>query len=263
MMRAELQPTNAPAAVMAPAQDYLAPTQLIPALAALAAPGGATVLAGGTDLMPQSHAGRVRHASTLLNIRRIEGLDQITVDGATLVIGALVTIARLRVDPLVLAHAPLLAETADHFASDQIRNMATIGGNLCNASPAGDMLIPLLALDAQVALASLAGDGSVATRWLDLDGFFTGPGRSQRAAHELLTTLRLPLASPAQVTRMHKSGVRPALDIATVAIALAAQRDAAGCLSQVRLALGAVGPTPLRARAPPSSCSKAGFPTRR
>lgn len=241
--------TGAPAAAIVLATEYLAPTRLQPALAALAAPGGATVLAGGTDLMPQSHAGRVRQAQTLLNIRRIEGLDRITVEGDALVIGALVTIARLRVDPLVLSHAPLLAETADHFASDQIRNMATIGGNLCNASPAGDMLIPLLALDAQVALASLGADGSIATRWLDIDGFFTGPGRTQRSAHELLTAARLPLAPKTQVTRMHKSGVRPALDIATVAIAFAAQRDDGGRLRQVRLALGAVGPTPLRARA--------------
>ena len=230
------------------AQDYLVPTDLSSALAALAAPGGATVLAGGTDLMPQTHAGRVRHAKTLLNIRRVEGLDQIVVDGTTLVIGTLVTIARLRTDPLVLSHAPLLSETADHFASDQIRNMASIGGNLCNASPAGDMSIPLLALDAQVALASLGPDGSVTTRWLDLDGFFTGPGRTQRAPTELLTAVRLPLAPKGQLARMYKSGVRPALDISTIALALVAQRENSGAFGKVRLALGAVGPTPLRAR---------------
>jgi xanthine dehydrogenase FAD-binding subunit len=230
-------------------EHYLAPTRLAAALAALAAPGGAVVLAGGTDLMPQSRAGRVRPAATLLNIRRVEGMDAIAVQDGSLVLGALVTVAELLVRPLVREHAALLTEAADHFASDQIRHAATVGGNLCNASPAADLATPLLALDAEVALASLAADGSVATRWVPLDGFFTGPGSSRRDPRELLTAVRVPLAPPGRVTRLHKAGARPALDIATISIAFAARRDAAGRLSEVRIALGAVAPTPLRARA--------------
>ena len=140
---------------------YLAPTTLVQALAALADRGGAIVLAGGTDLMPQSRAGRVRAAPTLLNIRRVAGLDALALDGDTLRLGALTTVATLRRHPLVRAHAGLLAEAADHFASDQIRHAATLGGNVCNASPAGDLLTPLLALDAEVELARLADDGSI------------------------------------------------------------------------------------------------------
>lgn len=229
-------------------ERYLAPTTLMEALAALGDGGGATVLAGGTDLMPQCHAGRVRPARTLLNIRRVSGLDAVEVEAGALRLGSLTTIGMLLAHPLVREHAPLLTEAADHFASDQLRNVATLGGNLCNASPAGDMLTPLLALDAEVELASLADDGSVKTRSLPLDGFFTGPGRTRRETQELVTAVRVPLAPGGQLARFYKTGTRPALDIATISIAFAAHRDDAGRLHGVRLALGAVGPTPLRAR---------------
>jgi CO/xanthine dehydrogenase FAD-binding subunit len=229
-------------------ERYLAPTGLVQALAVLGGPGGTTVLAGGTDLMPQNNAGRVPAAGTLLNIRRIEALDLIVVDGATLVLGSLVTIGRLQKDALVAEHAPVLADVAEHFASQQIRNSATLGGNICNASPAGDTLPALIALDAELELASLAKDGTVTTRRVPIDGFFTGPGRTRRAANELLTAVRVPLQTSSQVTKFYKAGTRPALDISTIAIAFSAKRDGEGRLHGVRLALGAVGPTPLRAR---------------
>jgi CO/xanthine dehydrogenase FAD-binding subunit len=229
-------------------ERYVAPAQLRQALAVLSQPGGATVLAGGTDLMPQAQAGRVAAAGTLLNIRRIAELQELRVDAdGTLVLGALVTLSRLRTDPLVRAHAPLLAEAADRFASEQIRNAATLGGNLCNASPAGDTLTPLLALDAEVELGRLADDGAVAARRLPLTAFFTGPGRTARAGDELLAAVRVPAAAPGAVMRFHKGGTRPALDISPIAIALAARRDGAGALHGVRIALGAVAPTPMRA----------------
>ena len=236
---------NAP---MNAVERYLAPTDLAQALAALGDGGGTTVLAGGTDVMPQVHAGRLRPSRTLLNIGRVQRLAEIEVDAGAVRLGALTTMDTLLTHALVREHAPLLAQAADHFASDQIRNVATLGGNVCNASPAGDMLTPLLALEAQVELASLAADGSVKTRRLPVDGFFTGPGRTQREAHELLTAVRVPLAPHGQVVRFYKTGTRPALDISTISIAFAARKDEAGRLHGVRLALGSVGPTPLRAR---------------
>lgn len=229
-------------------QRYLAPTRLVEALAALGDSGGVAVLAGGTDLMPQNNAGRLPPSHTLLNIRRVAGLAAIEVEGGALRLGALATIATLLVHPLVREHAPLLGVAADHFASDQIRNVATLGGNLCNASPAGDMLTPLLALDAEVELTSLADGGLVTSRRLVLAEFFTGPGRTRRQADELLTAVHVPLAPPGQVARFYKAGTRPALDIATISIGFVAHRDAAGRLSHVRLALGSVAPTPMRAR---------------
>ena len=229
-------------------ERYLVPTTLAQALAALSDAGGAIVLAGGTDLMPQSRAGRVGAAHTLLNVRRVAGLDAVALDGGSLHLGTLTTVASLLVHPLVRKHAPLLAEAADHFASDQIRNAATLGGNVCNASPAGDLLTPLLALDAEVELASLAGDGSVSTRRLRLAEFFTAPGRTRREAHELLTAVRVAQAARGQRARFYKTGTRPALDISAISLAFAACRDDDGRLRRVRLALGAVAPTPLRAR---------------
>ena len=235
-------------AVLDTSERYLAPTRLLQALAALAMPGGATVLAGGTDLMPQRRAGRLPAGHTLLNIRHVPGLDGITLEGGALRLGALTTITTLRTHPLVLAHAPLLAEAADHFASEQVRNAATLGGNICNASPAGDMLPPLLALDAEIELAALDRAGCEATRRVALDRFFTGPGRTARGATELLTAVHLILPPPGTRMRFYKTGTRPALDISTIAIACAARIDDAGRLRGVRLALGAVAPTPLRAR---------------
>ena len=229
-------------------ENYLAPTRLEQALAALGEPGGATVLAGGTDLMPQSKAGRVKPARTLLNIRRVAGLDAIELSDGALRLGTLTTVAVLLEHALVRQHAPLLVIAADKFASDQIRNVATLGGNLCNASPAGDLLTPLLALDAEVELVSLAADGTVATRWLPLAEFFTGPGRTRREANELLTAVRMPIAPARQLAHFYKGGTRPALDISTISIAFAARRDDAGRLHEVRVALGAVAPTPIRAR---------------
>ncbi|HEY5790038.1 MAG TPA: xanthine dehydrogenase family protein subunit M, partial [Gammaproteobacteria bacterium] len=226
-------------------ERYAAPETLDEALALLA-DGDATILAGGTDLMVQAQAGRVRYRRTLLNVRRVGELRGVRVDGDALVLGALTTITELLEDPLVHAHAPLLAQAADRFASAQIRNAGTVGGNVCNASPAGDTLVPLLALDAEVELAGKP-NGSCVTRRLPLEQFLLGPGRTAREAHELLVALRLPLRDGARFAAFDKFGTRPALDISTVSLALAARREH-GALVDVRVAFGAVAPTVLRAR---------------
>lgn len=227
-------------------EEYWAPTSLAAALGHLCG-GDVTVLAGGTDLMPQSRAGRVRLARGLLNIRRVPELAGIARDGDALRIGALVTVAELRRDPLVRERFGILADACEHFASDQLRNAATIGGNVCNASPAGDTLVPLLVLDAEAELASKP-DGGVRTRRVPLAEFFVGPGRTVRAADELLTAIRLPLPRAGFVGRFFKFGTRPALDISAIAIGIGGVR-AGGALTGARVAFGAVAPVPLRARA--------------
>ena len=227
-------------------ERYAAPRALGEALELLRE-GDVTIVAGGTDLMPQSHSGKVKFGRTLLNVRRIQELAGIVLEGSTVRIGALTTITELLENAVVRERLPILAAAADHFASEQVRNGATVGGNICNASPAGDMLVPLIALDATVELAAKP-NGSVETRSMPLQAFLTGPGRTRRAAHELLTAVRVPLPPRGFVARFYKYGTRPALDISALSIGVGAvRRD--GRLENVRVVFGAVAPTPIRGTA--------------
>lgn len=227
-------------------QEYLAPTTIADAVRALR-DGEATVLAGGTDLMPQMQAGRVRLRRRLVNIRHVSGLEGIARTDGAIRIGALATVAEIMANDVVRTRLPVLAEAGDHFASAQLRNAATVGGNICNASPAGDLLVPLLVADAEVELASDA-DGAPATRRMPLSDFFTGPGKTRRATDELLVAVHVPLPAEGFVARFVKFGTRPALDISAISIGVAGVlRDRA--LHGVRVAFGAVAPTPLRGRA--------------
>ncbi len=225
-------------------EQYWAPASLPAALAHLR-DGDVTILAGGTDLMPQCHAGRVTLKRGLLNIRRLPELHGIERDGGSVRIGALCTISELLNDPLVRTHFGALAEACDHFASDQLRNAATIGGNVCNASPAGDTLVPLLVLEGEAELAAMP-DGSVLTRRVPLADFFVGPGRTVRTPGELLCAIWLPLPPAGFVGRFFKFGTRPALDIGAIAIGLGGVRSG-NALTGVRVAFGAVAPVPMRA----------------
>src|SRR6185369_3785099 len=225
--------------------DYLAPRGLDEALQAMA-DGAATVLCGGTDLAPQTESGMREYKAMLLNIRRIEGLGGIEATGEKVRIGAVTTISEIRRSPVLAEIAPVLVEAAERFASEQIRNAASVGGNLCNASPAGDMIPPLLVLEASVELACWQG-GAVQTRRIPLERFFVGPGKTVKLPQELLTAIVFDRPAADFVGRFRKSGPRPALEISTVSVALGA-RVSDGRLSDVRVAMGSVAPTPLRAR---------------
>jgi xanthine dehydrogenase FAD-binding subunit len=224
--------------------SYAAPRSLDQAAEILRA-GSVTILAGGTDLMPQSKSGKLKFQPTLMNISRIPELHGITQSANSVRIGALTTVSELYTSTLIREHFNALWQACDHFASDQIRNAATVGGNICNASPAGDLLVPLLALDAKVVLASKP-NGALTTHAMPLADFFVGPGKTKRAANELVTGVELPLPPAGFVSEFFKFGTRPALDISTIAIGLAAQRDG-NTLRNVRVAFGAVAPTPIRA----------------
>lgn len=225
---------------------YAAPRSLDEAFALLRS-GDVTILAGGTDLMAQTKSGKSGFKPTLMNIRRVKELSGITDANGVVRIGALTTVTDLRDSDMVRQRFDALWQACDHFASDQIRNAATIGGNICNASPAGDTLVPLLVLDARVVLAGKP-NGSVKRRTLPLADFLVGPGRTARKSTELLEAVEIPVPAAGFVSSFFKFGTRPALDISVISIGLGAVRDGRR-LTGVRVALGAVAPTAIRAPA--------------
>ncbi len=229
---------------MTEVQDYAAPRSLAEAADILRA-GNVTILAGGTDVMPQSRGGRVALRPTLMSLRYIPELRGLTQREDTLRIGALTSITELLNSSIVQERLRVLHQACDHFASDQIRNVATLGGNVCNASPAGDTLVPLLVLNARAVLVSKP-NGSLTTRTVPLGAFFTGPGRTTRASGELLIAIEVPLPGDGFISEFFKFGTRPGLDISTIAIGFGGSRDK-NLLRDVRLAFGAVAPTPIRA----------------
>jgi CO/xanthine dehydrogenase FAD-binding subunit len=225
---------------------YAAPARLEEALQLLGEQP-ASVLAGGTDLMPQWRAGRRRLAPLVLSLRGLEELRGISEQHGRLRLGARTLVCELETDPRLLEHAAVLVEAARCFASPQIRHGATLGGNLCNASPAADLATPLLLLEATVEVACWR-DGVIQRRELPIASWFTGPGRTELAAGELLVAVQIPKVPNGWRARFVKFGTRPALDISVVSVAAGACVTA-GQLSAVRVALGAVAPVPLRARA--------------
>jgi CO/xanthine dehydrogenase FAD-binding subunit len=208
------------------------------ALTALAEHPDATVLAGGTDLMVEVNDGR-RSPAQVVAVGRIAELAGVRVDrhteGATIVIGAATTFARLERGPIAEL-APALAYAARTIGSPQIRNAATIGGNLATASPAGDSLPVLVALDATIEVAGPDG-----RRRIPIDAFFTGPKRSAVAPGELVVAVHVPVRRGPQ--DYLKVGVRNAMVIAVASLAIAVDLDA----RTVGIGLGSVGPTPLAA----------------
>jgi len=223
-------------------QAYVRPDTLEGALAALADAGeGAKVLAGGTDLMIHVRAGK--RFPALVNVSRVPELQVLRIQDGHFELGAAVTVARLLRDPAVRQYAPLLWQAADHFASPLVRSRATLGGNLINASPAADLALALLALDARVQLASRTG-----TRSLQIDELILGPGKTALRPGELVTSVKVPLGGTRfrRFHRFEKSGPRPALEISVAAVAVALSLDG-GKVLEPRIACGAVAPFPLRA----------------
>lgn len=225
---------------------YLAPTTLHEAVGLLTEYGQqARVLAGGTDLLLRLKAGQWR-PRYVVNIKRIPGLDEISFDPARgLRLGTLVTAAALARSAVVRAHYPALTQGAGVMASVQIRNLATVGGNLCNAAPSADLAPPLMALDGEAVIVGPQG-----RRRLSLDAFFRGPGQTALAPGELLVAVEAPPPPPGSAAVYLKNSPRRAMDIAVVGVAVAITRSPGSDLhcEDIRIVLGAVAPTPLRAR---------------
>ncbi len=226
-------------------EEYAAPGSLGEALEALA-DGAATCVAGGTDLWVQKDEPGRAVGKRLVNIKNIPELRGIEVQAGRVRLGALVTMTQVLENADLAKTVPLLRIAADKFASVQIRNAATVGGNIANASPAADFVVPLLCLDAEVSLTSKKA-GKVETRTVPIAEVFTGPGKTVIAPQELITGVEFAVPGANFYGGFAKTGPRPALEIALVSLGFAAYVEG-GTLRDVRLALGAVAPTPLRAR---------------
>ncbi len=223
--------------------EYFEPTTLTETVALLGQYNGrASVLAGGTDLLVEIKE-KIRRPDYVVNIKKLPGLNQLTYDElAGLKIGALVTTRAVETSPLVRANYPALAQAASELGSIQVRNRATVVGNICRASPSADTPPPLIAAGASVRLFGPAGE-----RVILLEDFFTGPGQTVRARDELLVEISVPPPPPHTGRVYLKHGRRKAMELATVGVAVSLTLDQGRC-REARIVLGAVAPTPIRAR---------------
>ncbi len=197
------------------------------------------LLAGGTDLMVQYNSGEIA-PSALIHIEGIDGLSGITTNGRTK-IGALTTHSALNEDNGIGAHHPALAHAAGLVGGWQTQAVGTIGGNICNASPAADLLPPLLIADANVTLASAAGE-----RRLALDDFVVDPNRTTRNPEELLRAVDLEPLPHGSSECYVKLGRRGAMDVAVVGLALRLSVDGDNTVTSARVAVCSVAPTARR-----------------
>jgi len=220
---------------------YHRPATLEEAWQLLVAEPRAAILAGGTDLMvhlrqPQ----RGRRPPAVINVKRIRDLDGIEVGASAIRLGALTSLTALIEHPIIQTEYPILPFTARYMGSPAIRHLATVGGNVCNASPAADLSPVLLVLDAEVGIVGPGG-----ARRLPLDRFFLGPGQTALAPGELLAWLEFPRKHGGWTVRYERLDVRRAMDIAIVGVALALRLEGTRVV-EARVALGAVAPTPRR-----------------
>jgi carbon-monoxide dehydrogenase medium subunit len=222
--------------------DYFEPKTVSEALSVLAKHGAeAKVIAGGTDVMVDIKF--KEEPGSLVNIKKLPGLSGIHENGGSLRIGALTTIRDMETSALVRDRLPVLWEAAHQFASLQVRNTATIGGNICRASPSGETLAPLLVLEAKAVLAFSDGEKSE-----PFSSFFQGPGKSSIGSKGLLTEIEIPYPAAGSKGVYLKHAVRGAMDIAMVGVAVLITPDAGrNNIQDVRIGLGAVAPTPVRA----------------
>jgi CO/xanthine dehydrogenase FAD-binding subunit len=221
--------------------EYFAPGTLKEALQLLAKHGkGMAVLAGGTDLVRNMNL-EYAYPASFMWIGHL-GLEYVkNVDGV-IHIGAATRMQTAGASKLLQSKATALAEAAGKMASPPVRSLATLGGNICNASPAGDPTCAMLGLGAQVVLKSVRGQRVVA-----LEKFFTGPGKTVRKPDELLIEILIKPTAKNEGSAYAKVGRRQALTLAVLNVASRVKRDSKGNCTEVSIAVGAAAPTPLRA----------------
>jgi carbon-monoxide dehydrogenase medium subunit len=235
-----------PNAVEPPSES---PTRLDAAYALLADASGTPwrPLAGGTDLMVQMTGEIGEPPERVLDIWGLDELRGIALEDGAVAIGALTTYTEIRQSAVLGEHLPALVDAAATIGAAQIQNRGTIGGNVINASPAGDTLPVLLAVGADMVLGSASGERTVAA-----DEFWPTYRTTARREDELLLRIRIPLV-PDREVRFRKIGTRRAQAISKVVMALAWRSQGDGPWTDVRLALGSVAATTVRARAAESA----------
>jgi len=220
--------------------QYSSPTTVVEAVSILKDYASrAKVLAGGTDLLSLMKL-RAVTPEYIVNLKEIADLDYIRKEGSELRIGALTTIVTILASDLIKQHCFSLHEAATVFATPQIRNMATIGGNICRSSPSADMLPPLMTFDAELKLAGAKGE-----RRILLEDFFTGAGQNV-LDQEILTEIVVPLQAGQYGTAFAKL-TRNSVDLAKVNCAVKITISAGRC-DDIRVVLGAVADRPIRAK---------------
>jgi carbon-monoxide dehydrogenase medium subunit len=222
---------------------YHRPTKLRDALQMLQDQNGSKVLAGGTDLLIQIKTGEHKPQS-IVQILDIEELNVIDYSEG-LRIGAGVRLYQLEEDEQLARNYTALHDAVKSLGSTQVRNMATIGGNICNASPSADTATPLMVIGAEAEITRLTGQGNIESNRVPMDKFFTGPGTTLIRPDELLCALILPKLSADSGSAFVKIG-RVTLDMAKISCSVFIERNGSE-IRTVRVALGGAAPRPVRA----------------
>ena len=223
--------------------EYLLPETVDEALALLADGAGAVPVAGATDVWVGLQAGKIA-PSALVSLRRIPGLVGIREEaGGALVFGAATTHAAVEDSVLVRERLPALHRACSAVGSRQVRNVGTLGGNLCNAAPSADSAVPLLLYDAVCVARGPEGE-----RAIPVEEFFLAPGRSALGPGELLVEVRVPAPAPRAFADYWKLTRRKAMELPILGVGVRVSLDDADVVREARIALGVAGPTPLRAR---------------
>lgn len=225
-----------------PSFNYLAPKTIKRAISLLSQYNGqAKVVAGGTDLLIKMKKREVT-PQYLIGLKNIPGLDYIRYDKARgLRFGPLVTIHAMETSPIIKDKFPILAQAAASMASAQIRNLGTVVGNLCSGVPSADMAPGLIVLGA-----SLKTTGAKGERTIAVENLFAGPHETVLASDELVAEVQVPNPPPNTGMVYIKHTLRAAMDLAMVGVAALVTMDGNVC-REVKIALGAVAPTPVRA----------------
>jgi carbon-monoxide dehydrogenase medium subunit len=224
--------------------EYLSPTSLPEVFELLDRYGiRAKLVAGGTDLIVQMKEKRIA-PEVMINLLEVPELQRIERCDAGIRIGATVKLSALESSPTLHGEWKILASAAHGIGSPQVRNRGTIGGNLCNASPAADTAPSLLVMEAAVTLAGRKGE-----RKIPLESFFTGPGLTVLRSDEIMKEITIPTTPQHSFGTYLKLGRRKSMDLALVSVAvlLTLNRNKGTC-ERARIALGSVAPTPVRAR---------------